>query len=275
MAALRSLRRTLIVKKNDMAPDELQKHILATYLTLRFGMGIITFAFPILVVAAGAWQHYDLQASLSAYYWAGENGWFHARTVFVGGLFAIGALFYLYKGFTVLENIAFNAAAIFAALVALVPTGRPAEHDVAAVQAVTDGVKFSAHGASAVALFLCLAYVVLFRALDTLPLLPPGPDGTNEARVKKYKRTYRIVGIVMLASPLTAYVLNSFIGLGGSFVLFIEAAGVWAFGAFWWVKNRELKESSAVRNALEGHVEVAPVGRGIVTAHARLTGSRD
>ena len=244
-----------------MDPDRLREHIVSTYLSLRFGMGLITFAFPVLVYVAGRYQGYDLQCSLSAYYWSGEDGWFYARTMFVGGLFAIGVFFYLYKGFTQAENISFNLAAVFALLVALFPTSRPV-----CVDAPTD--KFTLHGFFAVSLFVCLTYVVLFRARDTLPLVPPGPGGNNHAKVAKYKRVYAIVGIVMLVSPLTAYILNSFSHKGGShFIFFIEAAGVWSFGLFWWIKSDELKSSSAVEHGLDRNVEVQSVGALTAEAH--------
>jgi len=251
----------------QMDPDRLRNHIVSTYLSLRFGMGLITFAFPVLVYVAGRYQGYDLQCSLSAYYWAGADGWFNARTVFVGSLFAIGAFFYLYKGFTQAENIAFNLAAVFALLVALFPTSQPV-----CVDAPAD--KLTLHGISAVLLFVCLAYVVLFRARDTLPLVPPGRGRNNHAKVAGYERAYASAGALMLASPLTAYILNSFSGNGGShFIFFIEAAGVWSFGLFWWLKSGELKSSSAVEHGLDRHIEVQPTGR--LTAQARFSVAPD
>ena len=238
-------------RMTEMDPNRLQEHILGTYISLRFGIGIITFAFPIAVYLAGHFQGFPLQGSLSAYYWAGMDGHYWARTWFVGGLFAVAAALYLYKGFTRAENIALNLAAVFGLGVAIFPTSR-------AVDAVGD--KFNPHGFSAVSLFVCLAYVVWFRARDTLPLLPPGRDGTNHTQVAKYTHLYRIVSLVMLASPLTAYVLNSFLGEGGSYIFFIESAGVWAFASYWWIKSRELEQSTAERKALAGKIAIEPVG---------------
>src|SRR3954452_10613614 len=53
--------RVLMKPMKQMDPDRLRNHIVSTYLSLRFGMGVITFAFPVLVYVAGRYQGYDLQ----------------------------------------------------------------------------------------------------------------------------------------------------------------------------------------------------------------------
>ena len=40
----------------------------------------------------------------------------------------------------------------------------------------------------------------------------------------------------------------------------IEAAGIWAFAAYWLVKSSELKKSNATKRALRGEVETSPQG---------------
>ena len=65
----------------------------------------------------------------------------------------------------------------------------------------------------AVAALAVFSYVVWFRAGDTLPLIPE--NGTPSRA--SYRRLYKIVGAVMLVSPLTAFVLNSLLGTRTSY----------------------------------------------------------
>jgi thioredoxin reductase (NADPH) len=89
-----------------MAQDNLKKHVLSTYLTLRYGTGIIALCFPIFVYLYGLICGVSLQNSISAYYWADGFESAPVRVWFVGVLFALASFFYLYKGFTAKENIA-------------------------------------------------------------------------------------------------------------------------------------------------------------------------
>lgn len=230
-----------------MKRDELQEHIFGTYLTLRYGIVLIGALLPLIVYVVGKFGGVSLQDSISDYYWASplEGGEAPSRNWFVGGLFAVAAFLYLYKGFSTAENVALNLAAILAVGVAIFPT----EWNCG-----TAYRRFSLHGFCAVSMFACLAYVVWFRARDTLSLVPENATPSPA----RYRQLYLIVGGVMLASPLTAFVLNSLIGTRSSFVFFIEAAGIWAFALYWWIKSSELKKSAATAKALEGEIEHQP-----------------
>jgi hypothetical protein len=215
-------------------------------MSLRRGMGLIALLFPLIVFAYGKYQGVALQGSISAYYWANGDAPTAApapvRVLFTGVLFALAAFFYLYKGFTRQEDYAFNLAGIFAVLVACIPMPWP---DCPAP--ARSAALFSVHGACAVGLFSCLVYVVWFRSADTLWLL----DNVGEAA--RYRRQYRAIALLMAAAPLTAVVLNGILGRTGtcsSWVFFVETAGIWAFAAYWFVKNRELQQSSALHKAL-------------------------
>ena len=227
-----------------MNRNELADHIFDTYVSLRYGMAVIGAALPLLVYAVGAVHGVELQGSMSAYYWAPDGVSAPSRNWFVGCLFALAACLYLYKGFTIRENVALNLAAVFGVGVAVFPTEWKCEVDCG---------RFSAHGSSAVLMFVCLVYVVWFRARDTLSLLP-------EASAARYRQIYRGIGLVMLVSPLTAFVVNSFIGQGKAYVFFIEAAGIWSFAAYWVIKSSEFKKTNATRRALRGEVEISPHG---------------
>lgn len=224
-----------------MQRNELQEHIFSTYLTLRYGIILIGALLPVIVWAVGEVNGVSLRNSISAYYLPIE-GQVEApsRNWFVGGLFAVAALLYLYKGFSKAENIALNLAAIFAVGVAIFPT--------------EEGKAYTLHGFCAISLFACLVYVVWFRARDTLSLVP----GNATPSPALYRRMYGVVGGVMLASPLTAFVLNSVIGTESSYVFFIEVAGIWAFASYWLIKSSELKKSAATAKALDAEIETQP-----------------
>ena len=227
-----------------MERNELQDHIFSTYLNIRYGLAVIAALFPVVVWAVGALDGVPLQRSISAYYWASASGDLPARVWFVGGLFVLAALLYLYKGFTQAENLALNFAGLFGAGVALIPMQWNCTADCA---------KFSLHGFCAVALFVCLVYVVWFRARDTLRHLPA------DANPARYKQLYAAIGAIMLASPLSAFALNLVFGTPATYTFFIEAAGIWAFAAYWWVKSTELQKSGATGKALRGEVDAPEV----------------
>lgn len=211
----------------------LQKHFESTYHSLRIGIALIGIVLPLLLWLGGFMSGVELQGSMSAYYY---TPW---RDVFVGGLCGVGMALYLYKGFSTEENVALNVAGACALLVGLCPT-RSGDEWLP--------VNYL-HVASAVVFFLSLAYVSLFRAEDTLSLIRDGH------RAKRYALSYRSLGVAMLGSPLAALAAAWFLRSPSghtSKVFFIEAFGVWAFGFYWLVKSREMKESSADRAANEG-----------------------
>lgn len=222
--------------KDTSRGNELQEHIFSSYLHLRYGAAIIGALLPLIIYAVGISTGVPLADSISDYYWVPSS-----RNWLVGCLFAVAAILYLYKGFSKAENIALNLAALLAVGVALIPTAAPDD---------VGGGKFSIHGFCAVSMFICLVYVVWFRSGDTLHLLPSNTTPTRA----RYIQLYRIVGGVMLISPLTAFIVNSFIGTQTSYVFFIEVAGIWAFAAYWLIKGSELKRSGATSKALCGGI---------------------
>ncbi|HVE79872.1 MAG TPA: hypothetical protein VNA89_13485 [Gemmatimonadaceae bacterium] len=212
----------------------LQKHIAGTYFSLRVGMGVLAAALPPLLWVGG-WlgDGVPLRCSMSAYYYSPAM-----RDTFVGALVAIGAFLYLYKGFSRRENWALNLAGALAVGIAMVPTstrcGAPA--------------LFTLHGAFAVLFFLAIAYVSIFRASDTLSLV------RDTGRAAGLRAMYRALGVVMVASPVAAVVLDAVLYPGErwrSLVFFVEALAVFTFAAYWLTKSRELSATDAERLALE------------------------
>src|SRR4029079_7832453 len=234
-------------------PASLQEHVLGTYFNLRVGIAVLAVAFPLLLSIAGMIAGIPLQGSMSAYYWAVPTPavcspmpamWPFGtlRNEFVGLLIAVSGFLYLYKGFSRSENIALNLAGIFGVIVALVPTHWPLLERSALAHA---------HSTAAVLFLLCIAYVSVFRAGDTLSLVD------DAKRRAMYQRWYTLLGMAMIVSPLAAVVFNDFFtppGTMSSLVFFVEAFGVWAFAAYWIVKSRELRETSVVRRAIEGRL---------------------
>jgi hypothetical protein len=239
-------------------PEALLEHMSATYFSLRMGLAVLAFAFPPVMYFVGKFVYgIELQPSLSAYFWAaGPNqcASFPMRTFFVGFLIAIGSGLYLYKGFTKLENVLLNIAGICGALVALFPMGytladaaksdRVSElfANCPAIEKWASADHIPIHGASAITLFVLLAIVAWFCAYKTLEFLPADQD------VDKWRHLYRFIAILMLLCPATGFILTIVLHQVSSLVFFIEAAGVWTFGAYWAVKSRELHLSALDTN---------------------------
>jgi hypothetical protein len=219
-------------------PEAIQQLILSTFFSLRVGTGVIGVLFPIVLVLGG-WLHAGIavQNSLSAYYHAlGPTG-LSMRDWFVGGLFALGACLYLYKGFSLRENLALNAAGVFAVSIAVNPMYRPEG----------TGPKISVHGVSAFLFFLAIAFVAVFCGDETLCEI-------HDPKIRaRYKQAYGFLAILMVASPISVVVMN-WLHKNNRYILMLEVAGIYAFAAFWFTKTRELRFSSADKKALKGEL---------------------
>lgn len=115
--------------------------------------------------------------------------------------------------------------------------------------------KLSVHGTCAISLFLCIAYVCVFRASDTLRLLK------NMVLAGRYRITYRLLGIGMVLSPLIALLMTVVFRQFKSYTFFVEAAGIWIFATYWLVKSRELKSTNAERLVLRGKIRINQIGQ--------------
>lgn len=241
--------------RSEPSSQTLRRHFESTYLRLRIGIAAIGVALPVtLWVGALALEGSSLQSSMSAYYHTGM------RDVFVGALFAIGIALYLYKGFSVAENVVLSLAGVMAVCVALFPTQGAGERVPANV----------VHGVAAIAFFACLAYVSVFRAGDTLSLI------RDTRRARALEGSYRALGVAMIASPLVALAVERLLRPPEgepSAVFFIEVFGIAAFAAYWLVKSWELRQTSADRAAAQGVLEPAPVSeRRRATVRTRAPG---
>lgn len=222
----------------------LHEHMEATYFNLRYGMMLVAVALLLVPVFAKISRNVPLQGSLSAYYHADNGEW---RDFFVGALVALGALLYLYKGFGRKENYALNLAGACAVGVAMIPMEW---------KCGTSCARYSMHALSAVMFFACIAYVCWFRASDTLELL------ADRNTIRKYKRTYKTLGILMIAAPLATIGINTWLQRPGEesrLVLLVEVVAVLVFAAYWLTKTAEMRKTHAERLALKGAAERATI----------------
>lgn len=218
---------------------DLYDTISGSYFTLRRGLALLALAYPVALWLLAGPEH--LQGSISAYYHFHHSaggpspfGGGSARDVFVGGLWAVGAFLFFYRGYSRREDIALDIAGLAALLVSTFPMDWPRE---------LGSLRNTIHFTSAVTFFLAVAYVCLFRPGDTLPLL------ADEARRRRFKRTYALLGTLMVALPLSilaVHVLADWVGAlpenadERRFVFWIEVAGIYVFAAYWLVKSREI-----------------------------------
>jgi len=198
-------------------------NISASYFMLRRGMALLAFAFPVILWLGGGPG--DLQASLSAYYHA-DGG--RMRDVFVGVLWAIGAFLFLYRGYSIAEDRALDGAGLAAVAVALAPTDWP--------PGGPDTAAGTLHNFAAITFFGAIAYVTLVESGRTLRWMH------DQARAARFRATYRLLGILMVALPLAVLALHLALPRPEkpAVLFFVEAAGVYVFAAFWLVKSREI-----------------------------------
>lgn len=248
-------------EKGDPIHDrkQLQQHVLATYFTLRWGLVAIAIALPLVLWALHRWGATEEPLkSMSHSYWLLEtNRWFSGRAVFVGGLFAIAAGLYLYKGYTRKENVALNVAAVLLIVVALFPTELNCSSDDMPIDPSLPSYCFpglNPHGPSAIAAFLILGYVVFFRAHDSLTAI-------RDRRTRAFfGRAFELSAIAMVALPVAALALHWLRHEYSTLTFWLEAAGIFAFAIFWALKSLEMRRSFAEERAAEGQ-GLAPQGR--------------
>ena len=214
------------------APERLRVHMFKTYDWLRTGLAVLALAMPLLLLFFGG----ERRESMSAYYNAipADGDWFVSRDWFVGILWAVAALLIAYKGYDRREDRALNAAGVFAIIVALVPTRADAPEYFGLV---------TLHGAAAVLFFLCLGYVCIFRAKDTLRLFK------DPQAQKRYGRSYGLIGAVMVAATLLSVVLGNLETRRSMATFVTEWVAIYSFALYWLVKSYELKDQARIAQA--------------------------
>lgn len=232
-----------------MKTKDLSNSIAATYKWLRLGVGLIALAFPLILWGGGyLCADLPLQGSMSAYYHAGDPlhpGQGVMRNEFVGILFAIGAILFLFQGMSRLEDHVLNAAGVLALGVALFPMIWPEG-------SVPQDKFFFLHGACAIAFFICIGTVCIFCASDTLDLIQ------DETKRIRYRRCYQILGLLMVVLPLSAACLKYFAPWRDWTIFWVEVAGIYVFSAYWLVKSYEISQTDMDRRAALGKLRIEP-----------------
>ncbi len=194
-------------------------------------MALLAAMFPVVfLVSSFLLGRTDFQPSISDYYWTKDI----ERNIFIGVLCFVASYLILYKGYTWLEDRALDLAGVSAVGIALFPV--PQEPGI------------SAHYIFAVTFFSCIFYVCIVMSSTTLSLASP-------ERRNFFRWCYRVcsavmVGIVIFAVILAmlSLLLKEYKGhrevLSNNHIIFwIEAFGIWAFSAYWYIKSRELDSS--------------------------------
>lgn len=192
---------------------------LVSYITLRRIVGILGVSLPIVLALWGfaLCRCHRVQPSISDYYSL------RTRDALVGILFTIGWFLFTYRGYERKDNIAGNFAGVFALGVALFPnSGTTAERHV--------------HFASALGLFLVLAYFSLF--LFTKSAGSPTP----QKRVRN--AIYRLCGVSMVCCIAAigvyyAALVNTPLSALQP-VFWLESLALWSFGVSWFVKGETI-----------------------------------
>jgi uncharacterized membrane protein len=231
--------------RKDAEPSaaDLRSSINSSYFLLRRWIAIVALAMPALLWVAGLLiTHSPVpQPSLSDYYY-NPGDW--ARDIFVGSLCATGFFLYFYKGYTKVEDRVLNVAGVCAILVALAPmvcAGTTCDTDQHRlffdVPFRIGDFQASLHQMAAVTLFLAVGYICIWQSGQTLKLI-------RSTRLRsQFMRTYRLLGTLMIALPLSAAALTLRAGRAvddGIAVFLIEVAGMAVFGMFWLVKSCEI-----------------------------------
>ncbi len=210
---------------------DIRTHMLGTYAALRRLIAVVTAVFLLTLTGYRVFGHDPVKReSISSYYYH-DNVDFRMKDVFVGALTSVALLLLAYQGYTDRENWTLNIAGTGLLCVVAFPmdwdpnTNSPGEMTI----------RGYVHYASAVTFFLSLGYVGLYRAHDTLGLLPDGMQKTL------FKNLYRITGFFMVAVPVLAVVLV-LRGYGG-WIYVVEYFGVTVFLVYWLVKSYEMKVS--------------------------------
>jgi len=217
-----------------LEPDKLRLHLLGTYCALRFGLGLLALAFPVVLVVVGWNEGVPIQHTMSDYYFAFPQDLdaraFPTRTWFVGILFAVGALLVAYRGYSRTEDLVLDLAGMCAFIVAVFPTMVPDYCKNCGDYPLT-----WLHTAAAVTMFLCVAFVALTSSQETLSRLPP-----NSWKRWWYRTLYDIIALVMIIMPVAGIVLAYGVAWSSSKVLIAEWIGIYAFAAYWLLKSVEL-----------------------------------
>ena len=226
--------------KHQIDLDHIDEAMLQSYRGLRTLIGFLAIAFPLVLIFVGLFWGIEVQPTLSNYYFAKDTthvDLYPVRLWFCGILFVVGFFLVRYPGFTRHEEKWLNAAGAFAIGVAIFPMSidGKSEYDLSWIP-LPLVAQLSLHGICAVVAFLCIAFVIFWYSDATLSEL----EKSDPPVYRRYTWTYRgIAAFMVIAIALSIYLNYAHHGQG-DYILAAEWAGIWAFAAYWFVKNSEM-----------------------------------
>jgi hypothetical protein len=260
--------RQILFRKHVIDLDHVNRAIAENYRNLRTRIGILAFAFPLILVVIGLCWGIDPQRTLSDYYFVPDP---HTdrldltpmRLWFCGILFVVGFFLFRYRGFSKNEDRGLSIAGAFTLGVAIFPETFDDKNEYSFVLAPFGVTSVSLHAICAVLAFLCIAIVIVRYADSTLSELHPDDAAW-------YRNVYRGIAIFMIVSIGTSITLKyllgpppakpdiwTFAGFWQTFsIILAETFGIWAFAAYWFVKNSEL--SLVAKEVKRPHSQMAP-----------------
>jgi len=203
---------------------------------LLIASAVITMALPIiLVLTEKIAGNTAVLNSISAYYYSSS------RDIFVGMLFAVSVILFLYRGQNLKENIALDLAAVFGIITAIVPTNPDMMScDFACSKWVTP---YCIHILAAVAFFLCLAYVSFFcfrKQCNT--------QNHSKKNLRRYENLFALLAVLLILFPaLTIFFSSGIINLNSScskLVFWVEILAIYSLGCLWLTKYFESKDNA-------------------------------
>jgi hypothetical protein len=228
--------------------------IVENYRKLRTRIGVIALAFPVVLILVGLCWGIGTQPTLSNYYFAkdtvsGRVDLFPVRLWFCGLLFVVGVFLYKYQGFSENENRWLSLAGLFVLGVAVFPMSVDGRNEYDFVLAWIGLPQLSLHGICAVLAFACIAVVIVWYADSTLSELKT----TKPAAYRRFKKIYATIAVYMALSIAISIFLHYWHPWEqrgeDPYILLAEWSGIWAFAAYWFVKNWELTEVGKVLKA--------------------------
>ncbi|MFB6421248.1 MULTISPECIES: hypothetical protein [Bradyrhizobium] len=225
-----------------MEQDHIDKAIVENYRKLRTRMGVLTAAFPVVVIVIGLLWGIRPQPSLSDYYFAqtpaqGVADLYPVRLWFCGLLFAVGVFLYRYKGFSKNEDRWLSLTGAFTLGVAIFPMGIPDKTSPFTL-ASFGYPNVTLHGISAVLAFVCIGVIIFWYSDQTLSQIKNDPTAR-----KRFRTFYFLIGAYMLLAMGGSVIMHMLHTdrANDSYILYVEWSGLWAFAAYWFVKNWELR----------------------------------
>jgi hypothetical protein len=231
--------------------NHVDEAIVESYQKMRRRIGFLALAFPLVLILVGLCWGIKVQQTLSNYYFAldpdGRVDMFPVRLWFCGILFIVGFFLHKYHGFSDNEDRWLSVAGGFALGVAIFPMSIDGKNQYDFVLSwipLSFISQLSLHGICAVLAFACIAVVIVWYSDSTLSELRK----TKPAEAKVYKTIYVVIALFMIASIVISVILNIKYPQG-DYILSAEWCGIWAFAAYWFVKNRELGDVAAEMKA--------------------------